>query len=172
MRNIKPIIKNVNGATFATIDTETNVKLAGGKKNPLQGKVIKKTIGSNVMLFQNKESSGYSNMVKRRLEQEGKDPSSFKLSPRTWGIRLPEMPVVEHKGNHYVEVIFLKPGKSHYEVDGVVTDPDDIPGLPVSKSEGNQGGLDNKVVIRTFKTNSITKININNDSFEGPFTYK
>lgn len=172
MKSIQSIINNnVNGSTFVNIDTSTDVKLTGGKKNPLQGKVTKKTVGSNVMVFQNKTNSSYDAMVKRRLEKEGKSADSFKLSPRTWGTRMDDQPFVEHKGQHYLEVIFLKPGESHYEVNGVKTPSELIAGLPAPKVEGKQGGLSDSVIIRTFKTSSITKVNINKESYEGPFSF-
>lgn len=171
MKNIREILSEVNGTTFISINTNTDVKLAGGKKNPLQGKVNKVTVGSNVMVFTNSQKNGYYEMVKRRLGKEGKNPESFELSPRTWGTRLEGIPFVEHKGEHYLEVIFLHKGKSHYEVNGVVTSKDQIEGLPTTKEEGNQGGLENKVVIRTFKVSSITSITINKEKIDGPFSF-
>lgn len=173
MNNIKDIItSNINGATFISVDTCTIQKLTGGKKNPFQQRVQKVTEQASVMIFQNKTTNGYENMVNRRLKEEGKNPKSFKLSERKWGSRIPNMPFVEHKGEYYFEVIFLKPGKSHYEVDGQLTEKDNIEGLPVKRDYGGQGGLDNEVIIRTFNIKSITKININKKSFNGPFNFK
>jgi hypothetical protein len=166
MTNLATLLTdNINGATFITIDTETDVKLKGGKKNPLQGKVTKRVVGSNVMVFQNKKKSGYESMVMRRLEKEGKDPSSFTLKPRAWGHRLQGAPFVEHNGNYYVEVIFLHPGKTEYLVDGNVTDPNAITGMPERKEEAVQGGLNNKVVIRTYRVDNIRKITINKQTY-------
>lgn len=150
----------VNGATFIGLDTETAVTLRGGKSNPLQGRVTKVTIRSNVMVFQNKSTNAYENMVQRRLVQEGKDPSSFQLSPRSWGTREKGTPFVTHNGNEYLEVIFLKCGDVHYRVDGVVTPKEQIPGLPERAQEAEQGGLDQKVIIRTFAVESILAITI------------
>lgn len=144
-------------ATFVGIDTLTNVPLKGGKKNLLQGKVQKRVLGSNVMAFANGRSNAYDNMVKRRLEKEGKDPASFVLSPRAWGERISGTCFVTHKGKMYVEFIFLKPGCVQYLVDGKVTPKEKIEGLEdrVDSPEG-QGGLDNRVIIRTYLLDSIT----------------
>jgi len=172
MNNIRKIMDAVNGATFISIDTSTNVKLRGGRHNLLQGRVRKVTVGSNVMVFQNKEKSGYGEMVKRRLGKEGKDPESFTVGPRTWGTRLEGIPFVEYKEKHYLEVIFLNKGTTHYEVDGVVTPKDQIEGIPESKPESSQGGLENKVIIRTFEISSITSVTINKQKFNGPFEFK
>ncbi len=161
MHTVREIMSDkVNGATFIALDTETQVKLAGGKSNPLQGRVTKVTIRSNVMVFQNKLSNAYENMVKRRLEKEGRDPESFVLSPRKWGEREQGTPFVTHNGNEYLEVIFLKAGDTHYRVDGIVTPREQIEGLPYDKEEAHQGGLDNKVIIRTFAFESILAITI------------
>jgi hypothetical protein len=165
MNNIAKIIAdNVNGSTFVGIDTITNVKLSGGKKNELQGRVTKKQVGSSVMVFQNKTTNGYENMVHRRLEQEGIKPESFVLGPRKWGTRIENLPFVEHKGGYYLEVIFLKPGNVTYLVDGIETDKSQITGLPVTVPS-KQGGLEKKVQIRTPKIESITQLTINKKSY-------
>lgn len=163
MTNIVEIFSNIQGTDFVGIDTETEVKLTGGKKNPMQGRVTKVTKGSNVMVFQN--GGGYGAMVQRRLEQEGKDPASFELSERRWGTRVQGGPFVEHKGSLYLEVIFLKAGEVSYLLDGQPIAKEDIEGLPASRGEAEQGGLENKVVIRTFKVDSIVAMRVNKQEF-------
>lgn len=167
MHKIEQILSDINGATFLGIDSMTDVKLKGGKKNPLQGRVTKRQTGSSVMVFTNKNSNGYRNMVERRLAQEGKDPADFQLSPRTWGERLPNTPFVEHNGKKYLEVIFLRAGPVEYLVDGIVTPRSEIEGLedPVVNPEG-QGGLseENRVQLRTFAFDSLTRITCDKQS--------
>jgi hypothetical protein len=159
--SIKNVLDGVNGATFAGIDTVTKPMLRGGQKNPLQGRVTKKTEGAVVMLFTNKLTNAYESMVKRRLEQEGKDPSTFELKPRAWGQRIPNTPFVEHKDEKYLECIFIKGGRSAYFIDGQEVPKDAIQGLPEAESnEQAQGGLDNKVIIRTYALNSIEQIRV------------
>lgn len=164
MKLTEEIKKHVNGATFISLDTLTNVELTGGKKNPLQGRVTKLQEGSSCMCFQNKHLNGYEEMVKRRLETEGKNPATFSLGERAWGTRVPNSPIIEHDDKQYLEVIFLHPGKVTYLVDGKETDPATIVGLKPSK-EGNQGGLTDKVIIRTFAMDSIVKIKIDKHVF-------
>jgi len=158
MTHIHQLLNKVNGNTIMSITTSTNVKLQGGKKNPLQGLVRKITEKTNVMIFTNQQINGYEAMVERRLKAEGKDPASFVLGPRVWGHRLPETPFVEHKGNHYLEVITLRGGKVHYEVDGIPTKRNMIQGLPDEPIAPRQGNLDNKVKIRVYSVESITKM--------------
>jgi hypothetical protein len=162
IRNI--IDANISGGTFITIDTLTPVKLTGGKSNPLQGRVTKRVTGSNVMVFQNKTINAYDAMVKRRLEKEGKDPASFVIGPRQWGEREDGTPFVSHNGKMYLEVIFLSAGNVELLVDGKPY-VGNIQGLP-GATEGHQGGLENKVIIRTYTVENITSITINHNRYE------
>lgn len=160
MTQLQNILANVSGASFISIDTETQVKLKGGKANPFQGRVTKRSIGHSVMVFQNKNSNAYENMVNRRLVKEGKNPESFQLQPRKWGTRITATPFIEHNGGIYLEVIFLKPGKSELLVDGLPYSGE-IPGLEAAEvDEDSQGGLNDKVIVRTFKADSVKKIRV------------
>lgn len=166
MTLIEQLMQGVNGGTFLSICTETPVKLKGGKSNPFQGRVTKVVNGSNVMVFQNKNTNSYENMVRRRLEKEGKNPDSFQLSPRQWGVRDEGLPFVRHNGKLYLEVIFLKAGEVEYRLDGAKVDPSTIEGLDLEpKAEGEQGGLDNKVIIRTYDVSNIKSITINKQTY-------
>ena len=161
--NLRAAMATVSGTDFVGIDTITTPVLKGGKSNPMQGRVEKHMTGASVMVFQNKNSSGYANMVERRLLAEGKDPASFELSPRAWGERVAGLPSVEHKGAEYLEVIFLKAGQVSYTLDGQPIAQGDIIGLK-DAAESTQGGLEAKVIIRTFKADSIKTIRISGQS--------
>lgn len=161
-------LTNVSGASFVGIDTLTTGTLLGGKANPHKGRVTKTVTGSSVMVFQNKTTSAYAAMVARRLAQEGKDPASFTLGSRAWGERLPNSPIVRHdKGGitlYYLEVIFLKAGKVEFLLDGEPIEKSAIIGL-ADKVEGEQGGLANKVIIRTFGVDSIVALRVDGTEF-------
>lgn len=165
LNTLKQAIQNISGGSFMGLDTLTDVPLTGGKSNPQQGRVQKRTTGSVVMAFTHEKTNAYDAMVKRRLEAEGKDPNSFQIQPRAWGERVPGFPLVEHKGNFYLEVIFLHAGKSEYLLDGNVVDKSQIQGLKEA-TPGNQGGLENKVFIRDFKVSSITEIRADGTSYK------
>lgn len=162
--NVSTVFSKVSGSSFVGISTKTTPVLSGGKKNPMQGRIAKIMVGASVMVFQNKNVNGYENMVKRRLIAEGKNPESFVLGNRVWGERVINSPIVMHKDKTYVEVIFLKSGVVSYELDGKTINKEDIIGL-ADKEDGVQGGLDNKVVIRTFAEDSITQINIDGEKY-------
>jgi len=146
MTMIQELMKNVNGSTFVGLDTETEPALKGGKTNPFKGRVRKVMVGASVMVFQNK--------------------STNEVGPRKWGERIDGTPFVVHQGTMYLEVIFLKPGQVKYTVDGIeCADPENITGLELDQEEANQGGLTNKVIIRTFKVASIKRLSINGKTY-------
>jgi hypothetical protein len=157
LAQIEALLNTINGATFAGLDTLTEVKLKGGRANPMLGRVTKRTMGNHVMLFTNKNTNGYDAMVKRRLAAEGKNPDSFKLGALPWGTRLPNSPVIENKGKYYIQTVFLKGGKSEYLLDGQPIEKSAIVGLDDKPIESGKQGLadDNAVVVRTFALDSI-----------------
>lgn len=161
-------VNSINGMTFIGMDTSTDVKLKGGQKNPMQGRVTKAMRGARVMAFQNKEINGYDAIIKRRLIAEGKNPNSFVLGKRAWGTRIPNLPIVEHfkdgDTHYYLEVIYLEPGHVEYFLDGNPIAKSAIIGLE-EKAEGEQGGLDDTVIIRSFKADSIVELRVNRQVF-------
>lgn len=180
---LREIFANVNGASFVGIDTESVVKLKGGKKNEMQGRVTKRTLGSQVMVFTNQDQNGYENMVQRRLIEEGKDPSSFSVGPRKWGTRVPGLPIIEHTKDgvtkDYLEVIFLRSGNTEYYLDGAPIKKEDIIGfdepeekpteVPADTDEATnkgQAGLENKVIVRTYAADSILSVRIDGAEYK------
>lgn len=159
--DLLPILERIKGVTFASMDTETKVSLLGGKKNPMKDRVTKCSTNHRVMLFTNQNSNGYQNMVNRRLEKEGKQVD-FAVAERKWGQRLPNLPIVEHNGKYYLEVIFLASGSVDYFLDGNPIDQEDIEGFPSPKTDSGRQGLDNdnKVIVRTFALDSIKAIRL------------
>lgn len=148
-------------SVYIKMNTVTTQALTGGKKNPMKGLVKKLSIGHNVAIFDNRNKNSYEDMVKFNLIKEGKDPESFELSPRPWGTRIPNSPLVEHKGEYYLEVIFIKAGNTMYTYNGNPITKEEIEGFPLPKPNTGQGGLQDQVQIRTFKINSITQLTMN-----------
>ncbi len=169
--NLVHVLARLNGAAVMGIDTETVPSLLGGKSNPMKDNVIKRHTGALVMLFQNKFVNGYEAAVKRRLVAEGKDPESFELGARKFGTRIPNTPIIDHNGELYLECIFQKAGKSEYFYMDQLIDAANVQGLKVDVKEGEQGGLEDKVIIRTFKLSSITAIRFNKEEYVGEFYY-
>lgn len=155
---IENAFANLKSNAIIGLSMITDVKLTGGKKNPLQGHVTKLVEYANCQVFCNGKSNGYENKVNRNLEKEGKSAEDFVLGPRPWGSRIAGTPFVEHKGEKYLEVIFnSKPSRVTYMIDGKIADKSCIDGIPVKK-EGHQGGLEDKVILRTPKFDNILSI--------------
>ena len=166
--DILDVLASLSGNGYIGLDTETVPKLNGGKKNPMLGKVVKRVTGSNCQMFQNKFINGYEAMVRRRLDEEGKDGSTFVLGKRPWGQRLEGLPIVENKGKYYLEVIYKLVGDVEYLLDGQPIAKGDIIGLPEA-SEGEQGGLSNKVAIRTIELANVKAIRYGGQEYRGEF---
>lgn len=156
LTQIQDLVDRINGCTFAGLDCITTIELSGARR------VIKKCFNARVILFTNKKSDGYENMVRRRLEQEGKDPDSFVLGQLAWGKRLPNSPLIMHEGKHYLQVIFLAEPRPEYYLDGQRVRKRDIKGFPKDKLGSGRQGLEdkNKVVVRTYALESIKCIRL------------
>ena len=172
--DIKETINKIKGTSFAGIDTMVDVKLFGGKKNPMQGRVTKLTEDSNVIVFSNVEHSPYEAMVKRRMLAEGKDPAEFTVGKRAWGSRVDRSPFIEHNGKYYLEVIFKNSGKSSYFLDGNPIEKEMIEGLENPKQKESdedeedkaQGGISEKVIVRTYSLDSIKGLRVMGETFK------
>jgi hypothetical protein len=164
--SIEQILAPINGATFAALDTQTECKLLGGQKNKHQGRIVKRCLGNRVMLFTNKRSNGYDNMVRRRLEQAGLNPATFELGALPWGERVPNSPFIECKGKLYLQCIFQAAGDVAY-FERHLENPNHF--MPIAKEaiEGlsNRTGSEHQglerskqVIVRTYAIDSITAI--------------
>lgn len=153
----------IHGSAIMGLSTVTTPKLKGGMGNPLQGQV-REVKSQRVMVFTNSEESGYENMVKRRMQEEGIDPESWNENEVRWGTRIPNSPLISHKDKFYVECIILEEEDVHYYHDNEELTPDQIPGLDPEKAAW-QGGIQNKVKVRRYAIDSIKEIRFNNTKF-------
>lgn len=155
LAEIKHLIERIQGNTFVSLDCITEPKLSGGKSNPHQGRVAKRTVGLRVQLFNNQTKNAYEAMVNRRRKAEG-NQEPFKVAPLQWGRHVPGTPYIENKGQLYIQCICHSSGESTYLLDGVETPKEMIQGLPVEQGSGRQELSDEKkVIVRTFKLDSI-----------------
>lgn len=154
------------GDLVVTMTTETVPKLTGGKKNPMQGRVIKRTVGLSALIPDPSVNGNvYKSMIERRLYSEGKDAEDYTQGQRSFGARIPGTPFLEHEKDgeltKYLEIVCIGPGVVEYELDGKPIKKEDVEGLPVTKvNEESQGGLENKVIYRNLKFSSIVSIEL------------
>lgn len=138
------------------LNFSTIPKLKGGKSNPHQGRIQKITTGAIGILYTS--GKGYFEKVNEGLIAEDKAPD-FEPKPRAWGVRVEGTPLIEHKENFYLDVIFESPGETQYFLEGEKIEREDIEGLE-DKKEGEQGGLEEKVYVRTISLESLGHVEL------------
>lgn len=144
------LLSSIQGCTFASLSART-------KDSPGLYRVVE---GESVILFTNKNSSGYGDMVRRRLKQAGKDPDSFILGNLPWGVRVEGTPLIYHAGKdkYYLQTILLRPGL----VRAFMGD-DEVPASRLRMTHDNRHqGLspDNRVIVQTYAIENITHIKL------------
>jgi len=146
LAQLQELLSRIKGCTFASLDAETVPK-------PGIHKIV---TGERVMLFTNKQTSGYENMVRRKLIQAGKNPDNFVLSELPWGERVPGTPLIYHEGRHYLQTILLAPGEANYFIGRHKVNPEDV---GIKERRTNQGlPKGNEVLVSTYALDSITRI--------------
>lgn len=150
---LENLLLEIKGCTFATIDAVTQ---------PAVG-YTKTTTGLRVLLFTNKYFSGYEAMLRRRLIAAGKNPDNFSLGDLPWGTRIPETPLIEHKGEIYLQCIELAPGRER--ITSNITGNEFTAEQLGLKEHHKQIGLSDsdKVIVRCYNIENITRIALLNE---------
>lgn len=167
----------LKGVSFVGVTMETEVKLTGGKKNPMLGRVTKVSEVQAMVAKTAEDVSVYQNAVNKRLIAEGKD-GNFEAGHLPWGswkdglfgLIIENTPKSTGIKGDYIRLAVLNTiSKPQYLLDGKPVDKSEIEGLPVKKTEGKQGGLseENKMIIRSPKVESILAIRAFGEEFTG-----
>lgn len=140
---LQNLLDKISGCSFASIDAvcfpKPNIRL--------------EIQGERVIMFTNKTCSGYENMVRRGLQEAGKDPDSFVLGKLPWGERVPESPLITHKGSYYLQTIVLAHGSERWFKDNIEVDVSDL-----KIAQRYRSPDPDKVEVHTYKLESITRI--------------
>jgi hypothetical protein len=145
---ILPIVKQIRGATFATLDAVTK---------PSPG-IRKVATGVRVVLFNTRGESGYGAMVKRRLAEAGRNPDNFVVGDLPWGERIDGTCLIQHRGVSYLQSIVLDAGRTEYFIGNVPVSPEGL-GLREGSQRTNQGlSPASEVLVATYRLDSITRI--------------
>lgn len=183
MFNLRALLEQVKNGQYVGIDQMTvptirkTMDVVGddGKvrreANPHYGHITKVVAGSRCFI-----GASYESMVRRRMKAEGiemPEGEKFEAEKLPWGEYVSGgFPVISHKGKFYLRLIFENPGQTQYLLDGKPIDKEDIIGLSESKSsDAGQGGIENKVIIRTIGLESIVKIRAISQELKGPFSW-
>jgi hypothetical protein len=148
-------------ASFVSIQAETDPRMRK-TNNPFAGSVVKRATSRGLINFH------YGNAVNNQREREGIE-EEFNAQPRRWGTRIEKTPLIEHNGAFYIEV----------KVEGVVDAPTFInveSGEEIAKetlqewlparSKPTTQGTEKEIMVRDFKVDSITQINMYGEEFE------
>ncbi len=128
-----------NGNNFANIDISCPELLTGGKKNPMQGRIIKHTIGLRVEIATDSVINSYEARYNRDLETNGHD-GTYTIKPHAYAVRYgKDTATMHHKtnGTPYMRY-FMQDNQSgaetYYTLDNKRIDKDKIEGLKVKKA--------------------------------------
>lgn len=143
------------GAKILTLETETQPKMRK-TGNPFLGAV--KVAQVNCVVNFN-----YANSVNKQRVREDKE-ADFEAEPRKWGERIQGTPIVEHKGQYYLEAK-IENSKSKFILNGQEIPEDQIqPYLYSSKS--SRQGVEKEVKLRDFKLDSVKGIKYQGKHYE------
>jgi hypothetical protein len=170
---IKAMILSMAGkCSFANIVTVTEPKLT--KKSRTNGLTLQEMFGHShiVKVGERNVSIGnqYENAVVNRGNKVGIDEFDFTASPRTWGTRIDNSAIIEHKNEFYLEYFYLNANPSNYQYvweDGSTLTEEEmaivkVDFLPVNNGSRKQeeSGIDkeDQVIINTVKIDNILSI--------------
>jgi len=149
------MVRNENGCTFATIETNTNPKPL--KSCPFAK--VEKITRQNVMIGFN-----YENAVNNQLTREEME-SDFQAAPRRWGKRV-DLKTVEHKGQVYLTTATLTHYSTVYKADGEVISSDEIKQFLPKKSASSRQGVEKQIIYRDFTASNVTEITMNKETYQ------
>ena len=157
VQSIRDFFINFNGHSLIglTILTDARAKKTG---NPY-GKILKKTrLLANIGFH-------YANSLNSQALREGKE-IDFDIKPRVWGERLANCPLVEHKGNYYLECKVEKTFEVDYFLEnGAPIEKSAIEQfLPKKKESSTQDQLTKKVILRDIKLDSILSMRLGKEN--------
>ena len=146
------LLKNFSGYSFAGLQTYTDAR-AKKTGNPFP----EKTIIKESQLLVN-VGFHYSNSLVNQAKRENVS-TDFNVQSRVWGERIIGTPLVEHKGNFYLEAKCEKVYFSRLvDIHGnEILREDALPFLPVRKESSTQDRLEKKIILRDFRLDSIKK---------------
>ena len=142
------------GATAVTIVARTELAMRK-TGNPYVGQIFKVSRVNGMIGFR------YENAVNNQLGREG-EAKDFIAKPRSWGVHIDGTPLIEHKGNYYLEMKVEKSLDHRYE-DASGNELDDVTldlvraFMPVKNKPVSQG-TEKEIICRDYKVEKILSI--------------
>ena len=162
--NLINILRNQVGATFVTIVARTSPKMYA--KNPFATagiEVIKVSSVNGTINFV------YENAVNNQRSREDLD-MDFQAFPRKWGQRLFDgnrcLPLVEHKGEYYLELKIQKSLGYHYEnaATGEIIDTELVNPHLYQPGPSRQG-VEREIILRDYKIANVMTIKLHGNEY-------
>lgn len=149
------MLKQVKRPIPATFVAATKVDMRK-TNNPFHDRIVKRQ-RSNVFI-----KFDYENSVNKARLKEGKE-ADFVAKSRKWGTHVDDTPLIEHKGEYYLEARFLgnSPGVDYFIDGNTPIDKTAFESFVPEKGESKSQDLENEVVIRDFKVAGIREITLN-----------
>ena len=149
-------LRKNKGARIVTIVTSTTPRMR--KSNPFDGN-IRKVSRTNGML-----NWHYARAVNRQRDREGKE-TNFEAQPRKWGTRIQGTPLIEHKGNFYIEMKVENAIEYRYEtLDGQPINKDDVKPHLYARSKPKNQEVENPIILKDYKVGSIASITMDGET--------
>jgi hypothetical protein len=155
LSELKEVLLNVKGVTFAGLATSTIPKLP--KSCPFLN--VSKLTLSNVTI-----GAFYSNSVNRQRVREGND-ATFEAQPRAWGTHIEGTPLVEHKEKFYLACQFNKAESSFLCNGKAIEKAELVAWLPKESDPKESQGVEKAIVYRTYALESIKELTMKGDIY-------
>lgn len=152
-------LKSTDGASsFVSIRTAVEPRMRK-TDNPYWGKLLKYSTINGLI------NVNYSSSVSNQREREGIE-EEFVAEQRKWGVKIPKTPLVEHRGEFYLEIKVHSVSSSEYiTLDGEVVDRELVkPFLYIPKQAATQK-TEKPIILRDFKISSIRSITMHGEEF-------
>ena len=147
------ILKTIKGSTFATVYCETDPRMRK-TANPYNGNVLKVSSLNGLL------NAIYERSVNSQRTREG-EQANFEAKPRKWGVKLDNVPLVEHKGAFYLSIQVKNDLSTTYKLADTGEEIDKAtlePWLPASRSSSGHQGIDKEIIPRDVKISNITAV--------------
>jgi len=156
---------NTKGTTIISVEASTNPRLLK-TDNPYWDKENKKWNITKLSYVNGMIGWIYTNSVNNQRSREGKS-EDFQAHKRRWGKRIKGTPLVDHKGNKYLELKVENHYRTVYlDADGYPVDERDLEPYKQNSKPKSRQGVEKEVVLRDYKIDSIETITLGGEKYK------
>lgn len=165
VKELENTLANVNRPTIVTVWAEVVPDMyvkdqETGERNPYLGRTVKQSRVNGMICWT------YAVSVNNQRQREANPQTVeeahavpvFIPEPRKWGERVPNTPLVNHKGKVYLELKVERVLETCYLIDGQTADPEVLRPFLKTKQEGRRQEVAKPVVLRDYALENIKGI--------------